>query len=498
MILMCTYILLCVNIKNDDLTQLKTRLKAYVQDIELEKNNAVLKSDYIVKNPELLDILESNAPNLYLQLNLIHRINSFIEIINNSNTDLITIYSSNPDLLKSKFINYFETIPNLPEVRKNLEENDYMYFEKGLSADNNGGKYFTLYRKIFMGSETILRIKAYIPNSAEFFVTENGTKYSGGKYLTVPITDELIAVSPTESTSLVPQYLRMGLIFLFIAVFFCIIIVFASITVTKKTTFAINNFIIDLSKRNVFELNTESKAEEDSYELNIIKNAINTLISKVDESKEIQYRNELEKRRLQLDLLQSKIDPHILYNSLSVISHNAFINKDRKTFDIIENLVSYYRLVLAQGKEMTTIAEEFDMISKYILVNEISHSKSYNFSYEINDNLKDFKILHLSLQPFVENAVVHGLSGRQRECELKLCCRIFDENSLVFEIFDNGYGIPPEKLNKLNNLAEYSGSYGIKNAYDRIKLRYGENFSIHFESSPDSFTRVIIKIPYEN
>lgn len=494
--LICAYVLTCVNIKNEERAQLQSSLDAYVQDINLEKNNAVSKSDYIIKNPELLDILEGNAPSLYSQLNLIYRINSFIEIINNSNTDLITIYSSNPDLLKSKFIDYLDSIPNLPEIEKKLKENGYMHFEKELSEDDNGNQYFTLYRKIFLNTDTLLRVKAYIPASEKFIVTEKPANLDKNKYLTVPISDELIAVSPLNTSALISQYIHLGIIFLAIALLFCIIIIAASITITKKTTFAINNFIVDLSNRNLLEYDAENKIENtDSFELNIIKSAINTLIMKANEGKDKQYRAELEKRRLQLDLLQSKIDPHILYNSLSVISHKAFVNNDKETFDIIENLVSYYRLILAQGKEFTTISEEFDMISKYILINEISHSQKYNFSYEIDNKLKEYKIIHLSLQPFVENAIVHGLAGRQKLCEIKISCRA-DEDNLIFEIYDNGYGIASSKLKELSDLINYSGSYGIKNTYDRIRLYYGENCTISFDSVPDSFTRVTISIPY--
>ena len=95
----------------------------------------------------------------------------------------------------------------------------------------------------------------------------------------------------------------------------------------------------------------------------------------------------------------------------------------------------------------------------------------------------------------MENAIVHGLAGRQKLCKIKISCRA-DEDNLIFEIYDNGYGIASSKLKELSDLINYSGSYGIKNAYDRIRLYYGENCTISFDSVPDSFTRVTISIPY--
>lgn len=491
-----------MNFKNEERSAILSKMDAYVQNINLEKNNALQKSDYITNSSNLIKYLEEKPSQLRSQLILDQEINNFIEIINNSNSlDLIKIYSANTSLQKGRFINRLSDFDKAYNVRLRLEKENYIYFEKDLYTDELGSHYFLLYRKMFLEDETILEIKAYIPASGEFFIEKTSEEYTNSdEYVTIPLTNELLVTAPLNTKNLHIQYLRIGLLFLLIGIAFSIIIIYASITINKKTTYAINSFIVDLAKSDLQNTDVYD-IKPDDIELNIIKKAINMLINKVNDAKDEQYNTELEKRRLKLDLLQSKINPHILYNSLSTISHKAYKNDDMETFDIIENLVSYYRLVLAQGKEFTTLSEEVEMLYKYVWVNEISHSQQYNFKAEFSDDLKDIKILHLILQPFIENSIVHGLAGRNKENIIKLTCT--KENGfLIFKIYDNGYGMSSDALSKLNENyeipSETSKGYGIKNTLERIKLYYGEESDISLKTEPDKFTEVTIKIFYSN
>lgn len=501
LVLLMVYFLTCMNFKNEERLTIQSNMDTYVQNINLEKNNALQKSDYITNSSNMIEYLEEKPNQLRMQLILGQQIDSFIEIINNnSSLDLIMIYSANTSLPKGRFINRLTDLDNLYKVRLNLEKQSYIYFEKDIYTDELGNQYFILYRQMFLEEETILQIKAYIPPSHEFTIQKNDPEFlDKGKYVSVPLTDELIITAPLNTADLNLQYLRTGLLFILIGIAFSIIIFYASVVINRKTTNAINTFILELAGSDL--LNTDIfENSPDDLELNIIKKAINKLIVKVNDVKDEQYKTELEKRRLKLDLLQSKINPHILYNSLSTISHNAYKNNDMETFDVIENLVSYYRLVLAQGKEFTTISEEIDMLNKYVSVNEISHSQKYNFTANVSPELENQKILHLIVQPFIENAIVHGLAGRHKENVIRLDCT-YEEGFLIFRIFDNGYGISREYLSKLKNTVEVPDGvqkgYGIINTLERIRLYYGEEADISFESNENEFTEVTIKIPYK-
>jgi len=485
----------CSGIKNEHISMLREKMESYIQTIYASKSNAILKSDYIINNNELREWFEDESTELYYQLIHINNVKDYIQIINGGSDDTIMIYTDNPRILTSRFTNQISELKDQETVRRNLKKNDYMYFKENLSYDYYNRPYLTLYRQMVAEREIIIEVKAYIPNQEGFRIVEENEKYlDSGSYISEPIMKNILAVTELNTSNLEKQYLRYGLIFLMIGLLFCAIIITAAIIITSKTTYTINGYIMNLSRGSTLDRSIENDSPNDSWELKVIKKTINELISSVKEKSEAQYKTELEKKRLELNLLQSKIDPHVLYNSLSAISHKAFKDNDQELFELIRNLTEYYRLVLAKGRDFTTVGEEVKLVAKFVSVNEISHCQKYDFIAEIKPGLEDEKILHLVLQPFVENSIVHGLAGKKQECIIKVSC-FTDSQNLIFKIYDNGYGIDEEKLIELNNLENVETNYGIKNTYDRLRLLCGDKCNIQFESTLGQYTEVTISIP---
>ncbi len=471
------------------------KMNSYIRQIDNEKSNAVLKSDYIITNSEIRSWLEEEETELYYQLMLLDNINSYTQIINGRNIDTITIYTDNPSILMGRFTNSIHNLLGLDDVRQRLSESDYTYFDDRMNYDEVRRPYIKLYRKFFSKNEIIIEVKVYIPQEDGFFIAEEGDpRLQNPEYLSSPITATSYALTTLNTSDLTSQNLRYGLIFFLIGLFFCAIIVFATIMITSKTTNTINEYIASLASSDIPESLSESDPKNDSYELGVIKKTINRLIENIKENSEAHYRAELEKKRLELNLLQSKIDPHILYNSLAAISHKAFLDKDDELSLLVENLTLYYRLALARGRDFTTVKEEIELIEKFVAVNEISHSQKYEFSANISADIEGENVLHLMLQPFAENCIVHGLAGKKQECKIKIDC--YRENGmLIFKIFDNGYGITEEKLKELNDTDNLRSNYGIKNSFDRMKLFYGDKCSLKFESERGKYTLVTIAVP---
>lgn len=488
----------CAELRNEHTSMLSDKMDEYITSIETEKSNAILKSEYIIGNSEIRDWFEDGSTELYYQLLHIEKIKNYIQIINGGSNDTIMIYSDNPNILTSRFTDKLYELENAEEIRQKLRSTNYMYFDDKLRYDDYDKAYLTLYRQIMADTEIIIEIRAYIPRQEGFVITEKNDKYlDKDTYISAPVTDKIIAVATLNTSALKAQYLRYGLVFILIGLLFCAIIICATIVITSKTTNTINGYILRLSKQSTSERSIEEGSPHDSWELKVIKKTINELIAGIREKSDAQYRTELEKKRLELNLLQSKIDPHVLYNSLGVISHKAFKDNNKELSKLVKNLTDYYRLVLAKGRDFTTIADEVKLIAKFVSVNEISHSQKYEFIADIEPGLEDEKILHLALQPFVENSIVHGLAGKKQECIIKLTCRR-EGNNVIFKIYDNGYGITEDKLSELNNLASSGESYGIKNTYDRLKLFCGDECIISFQSEAGSFTEVTIVIPMQS
>ena len=485
------------NLRAEELNHVKDKMNSYIQNIEVSKNTAILKTDYIIMNSNLKSLLEENKKELHNRMELLEQIENYVQAINGLSKVSITIYTDNPSILAGMYTEKLENLHTESVFESLKESSSNMYFEQKVHTNESEGNYLNFYRRLIGKYNTIICVKAYLPYSEEFTIVSKNSEHAyGEEYLTQAVTSELVATAKINHENLSRLYVRYGLIILMIALVFCVIIALATITITSKTTHKISTFIFSLANKDIpteYEVSISEKT--DNLEMKIIKKSLNRLISKVKESKDIQYKTEMEKNRLRLELLQSKIDPHILYNSLAAISHRIFKSGDKEMFRMIKNLTSYYRLVLAGGKEYVKISDEIDMLEKFVSINEISHKQDYNFTYQLDPELNDIMLLHLSLQPFVENAIVHGLSGKEDDCQLSLNCKKVN-NFMVFEIFDNGYGMKQETLDKLNSsLKIKETSYGIENAYSRLRLFYGNACSINFESKFGEFTKVTIKIP---
>lgn len=499
MVLVLFFVYTCSNIKEDEYQNIRNITDSYVREVDILKNKAVAKTEYIIKNADITELLESKPTELVEKMHILKKIENYVQIINADPLKTIMIYTDNPFLQKSNFTNQLDNLQEKDKIIDTLSKSDHLYFDDELAFDEETGKeYIMLYRRLISDTNIVIAVKVFMPEDGYIkLMTDKTVPKDSHSLVSAKISPKIYAVTRLDPERLKSQYLRYGSVFFLIALMFCAVILFASRAINNKTTNSISSFIHSLSKKDLLMMDEEiTPSESDSVELRIIKKALGELVSTVNESKDAQYKAELNKKRLEFDLLQSKINPHVLYNSLASASLRAFKNDDRKTLELIRTLTSYYRLVLAKGKVFTTLQDELELIKSFISLNEISHGQKYNFTENIEPELLKEKFLHLTLQPFVENSIVHGLAGRKQECEISLTA-FRDGDNMTIKIRDNGYGIDPQKLNELKNLAQAEGSYGIKNTYDRLSLYYDNNCSIKFESEFEKYTEVTITIPTE-
>ena len=264
------------------------------------------------------------------------------------------------------------------------------------------------------------------------------------------------------------------------------LISFIAYSVTSKTSYDIIEFIDKLdadeildSGMNLMVTQTEAK------ELAIIKK---TILNLCDNIKNIENK----KKNVEIELVQSKINPHTMYNSLSAIRLKAFETKQQEIINIVDTMAEYYRMVLNRGQNITLLCDEIAMLEKYVAVNELSNYIKYGFKVELPAEIRNCRIPHLILLPFIENAVNHGLPGMTSGGKISVSCKR-DGEFLEIIITDNGVGIKPEMLEKLHDLENYDLGYGIKNVYQRLNLIYGSESTIEFESAYREGTRVTVR-----
>ena len=219
-------------------------------------------------------------------------------------------------------------------------------------------------------------------------------------------------------------------------------------------------------------------------------NRINTLINEV-------YKGKLFQKEAEMKALQAQINPHFLYNSLSLINWKAIEAKQPDISRITLLLSKFYRTSLNKGKNITSIKDEISNIQSYIDIQLMMHDNGFDVEYEIDHDIMNYSIPNLLLQPIVENAIDHGIDmNTDKRGLIKVSGKLLDGDQIEIIVSDNGVGMSEETAEQM--LTESSKGYGVKNVNERIKHFYGEEYGITVKSVMGEGTEIIILIPAMN
>ena len=194
----------------------------------------------------------------------------------------------------------------------------------------------------------------------------------------------------------------------------------------------------------------------------------------------------IKEREAELLLLQAQINPHFLYNTLDSIYCMAIIDENVIIADMVSALSELFKMSLSKGRRVIRVREELDYIQKYMSILQMRYGDRFTLILHIDDDIWDLFMMKFLLQPFVENAMYHGLEPKMGKGIVKITgTRANDE--LHFIIADDGVGIHSDE-------DIYKG-YGVGNVVDRIHLLYGEEYGIHIKSRHGEGTQVTVRIP---
>lgn len=198
-----------------------------------------------------------------------------------------------------------------------------------------------------------------------------------------------------------------------------------------------------------------------------------------------------------LMVLQSQINPHFLYNTLAVIKSYIEISDSAQAADLLMHLSDYFHRTLNGGAYVVSLQEEIEIASKYLDIQQIACGTGMEYSIDFPPRASEVLIPKLLLQPFVENAVVHGAADNEQSIRIHIGVTM-EKNAVLICIDDNGPGLPEDTRSVLMGERspypdEYIG-YGIGNVRKRLKLFYGDKAELHFINLPERGTRVEIRI----
>ncbi len=257
---------------------------------------------------------------------------------------------------------------------------------------------------------------------------------------------------------------------------------------------------MDLFKKGDFN----QKIKIDAYdEVGQLTECFNEMVDEIKELVNKNYIMVLKEKESELSALQAQINPHFLYNALDVLYWEAQNSDNEELSEDILALSNLFRMVLGQGKGIISINEEFELVKEYLHVQKMRFGKKMDYEIRVAAEIGKIEIPKLVLQPFVENAVVHGLEKQEKDCKIKVT-GYREGNYICFVVSDTGAGMTESQIASIFNedtQKRYSGQrigrYAIKNIKERLELRYKDNFVLEIKSKTGKGTDVLIKIPYD-
>lgn len=236
--------------------------------------------------------------------------------------------------------------------------------------------------------------------------------------------------------------------------------------------------------------------------LKMAREELNEKNIKFIQAKKVQAELEREFKASELKALQSQINPHFLFNVLNSISSLALVEKAPKTQEVIYNLSNLLRYTLRKVNKIVTLEEAINYIDSYLKLQKVRYADRLQYEINISEETKTINIPFMILQPFVENAIVHGLEKKEEGGFIK----IYEENlgsHVALCIEDNGTGITKDKLDTIlddlkSKETSSSDRIGINNVNRRMYHHYGEEYDIDIISHIRKGTIVKITIPKEH
>jgi len=198
----------------------------------------------------------------------------------------------------------------------------------------------------------------------------------------------------------------------------------------------------------------------------------------------------------ELNLLHVQINPHFLFNSLDMLHWMLVEQKYDLVSKTIDQLSNFYRIGLSKGQILIPLRDELTHIQSYIDIQNLRFDRPIHLEIDVPESFMNTVLPRITLQPIVENAIIHGLqhiSSRSPKLSIMACQ---DGNDLVLSVCDNGVGIPKEKLSSL--LAEGSQRirhYGLYNTNKRIQMLFSDKYGLSVYSIPNYLTKIDIRLP---
>ena len=288
------------------------------------------------------------------------------------------------------------------------------------------------------------------------------------------------------------QYLMLGIIVLVSA----FVVSIMAYLIKKPYQKVVNDYVDAMNRvgRGDFTIQTTEKTRI-IPDMGRIEKEFNRMVLHIRKQVELGERASEEQKRAQANTLEAQIAPHFLYNALDMINWKAIENEQYEISEMLGMLGDILRYSVKNIDDMTTLRTEFQWLEHYVWLGNVELSRKTKLKLQVPEELMELQIHKLLLQPFIENALKYAFLNRGGDDILMVGVGLAG-SQIHITIEDNGRGIDEGLLRKLNDETADMGEHvGISNVRKRLKLYYGEDAVVYFESLLDCYTRIHLFIP---
>ncbi len=381
----------------------------------------------------------------------------------------------------------YNSISDLCE-RISLGDRGYIYI-----LDENGGiVYHPQQQLIYSGMKDEL-ISEVMDTDTPSFLTDDGRLYTvsrseatGWIVVGVSYVSELMAGADEARVT----YLLVAMVLLAVAMLLAFVL-------SDKITRPIKS--LELSMKEVEKGNFSHVALEvrENNEIGRLSRNFNTMTREIQNLMEQSEKEQQAKRKYELKVLQSQINPHFLYNTLDSIIWMAEWGKNQEVVKMTSSLARLLRRSISNEQEVVTIEEEIDYTEAYLTIQKMRYQDKLEYEIEVDPDIRKEETVKLVLQPVVENAIYHGIKYKEGKGLIQI--RGFrEEGSIILRVQDDGRGMDQDTLEHIfekHVRDTKSNGVGLQNVHERIRLYYGTAYGLSFESEPGKGTTVRIRLP---
>lgn len=429
------------------------------------------------------------------------------ERVNKYSGDLVIVPNAGGYLINKssneKYLSIIKNIVNLTNYEKigtliiNINEGLIQSYFKDLTTEQSGDFFIVDGNNQFIINPTNEKlITAHITNHVNLLSDESLIKLEGKTYLKSSLPSK---IEDFKIYSIIPMEFGLssfygGASFLVAISILCFVLL-CTILLSRLIFIPLHElqqYMKRVEKGEFIEIPIDTESENEIINL---KKGFNKMVDSIQELIGTIEREQKMLRKAELDVIQSQINPHFLYNTLDAINVLTLIGDNENANKMIASLGGFYRNSLNSGRDLVTVKEEIECIENYMTILNIRYDNKVSLIFDIEEEILSYKILKLILQPLVENSVYHGIRQKHGKGKIKIE-GYRDESELIFIITDNGVGISSERIEHIlqNKIKAEQGGFGVYSCMQRIAIFYGIKQPMTIVSEVNIGTEITLRL----